>query len=168
MNMMASRLDDSRSKMAAALRAEKAQTGRAPDAYFYRSPLVYETELTELVFRSWLYAGHVSELASPGDYLLLEIGEDSLIIVRDDDGGIREHSGHQGRAAGHGDGVRDGHAHGPSPDELGHRDQRGDPRGCCRADHRAGAAPGDHLRRRHPEDGEILQLLSDDAESGGD
>lgn len=89
MNMMASRLDDSRSKMAAALRAEKAQTGRALDAYFYRSPLVYETELTELVFRSWLYAGHVSEVASPGDYLLLEIGEDSLIIVRDDDGGIR-------------------------------------------------------------------------------
>ncbi|MDH4040986.1 MAG: aromatic ring-hydroxylating dioxygenase subunit alpha [Gammaproteobacteria bacterium] len=89
MNMIASSVDDSRSRMAAKLRAELARPGHAVDAYFYRSPLVYETELTELVFRSWIYAGHVSEVANPGDYLTLEIGEDSLIIVRDDDGEIR-------------------------------------------------------------------------------
>ena len=89
MNMMVSRVDDSRARMAARIRTALTQRDRAMDAYFYRSPLVYETELTELVFRSWLYAGHVSELPSPGDYLTVEIGEDSLIIVRDDDGGVR-------------------------------------------------------------------------------
>ena len=65
MNMVVGRVDDSRSKLAAVLRTKMAQTGRALDAYFYRSPLVYETELTELVFRSWLYAGHVSAVHAP-------------------------------------------------------------------------------------------------------
>ena len=89
MKFIATDVDDSVAKLAEKLRVAALRPDHAIDSYFYRSHLVYERELRELVFRSWIYAGHVSELQNPGDYLLLEIGEDSLIIVRDDSGEIR-------------------------------------------------------------------------------
>jgi phenylpropionate dioxygenase-like ring-hydroxylating dioxygenase large terminal subunit len=88
MKFIATDVDDSPGKLARKLALEAERPDHAIDAYFYRSHLVYEKELSELVFRSWIYAGHVSEVAAPGDYLLLEIGEDSLIISRDEDGEI--------------------------------------------------------------------------------
>ena len=89
MKFIATDVDDSVAKLAEKLRVTAQRPDHAIDSYFYRSHLVYERELRGLVFRSWIYAGHVSELQKPGDYLLLEIGEDSLIIVRDDSGEIR-------------------------------------------------------------------------------
>jgi Rieske 2Fe-2S family protein len=53
------------------------------DPYFYRSQVVHQRELERILFRSWLYAGHVSQVAETGDYLLFELGEDSIIISRD-------------------------------------------------------------------------------------
>jgi Rieske 2Fe-2S family protein len=86
MKFIATDVDDSRARMAERLRAQAGHPGRALDNYFYRSHVVYDQELDKLVFRSWLYAGHVSELPDPGDYLLFDIGEDSVIIVRDQAG----------------------------------------------------------------------------------
>ncbi len=88
MKFIATDVDDSAGKMREKLEVAQAARGRAIDPYFYRSHLVYERELQELVFRSWIYAGHVSEVPRAGDYLLLEIGEDSVIIVRDGDGQV--------------------------------------------------------------------------------
>jgi len=88
MKFIATDVEDSAAKLAEKLRVAAQRPDHAIDSYFYRSHLVYEKELSELVFRSWIYAGHVSELKEPGDYLLLEIGEDSLIISRDDKGEI--------------------------------------------------------------------------------
>lgn len=89
MKFIATDVDDSATKMAQKLEESIANHGRAMDPYFYRSHLVYQRELDQLIFRSWLYAGHISEIPDSGDYLLFEIGEDSLIIVRDDDGQVR-------------------------------------------------------------------------------
>ena len=88
MKFIATDVEDSTSKLADKLRAAVRRPDHAIDSYFYRSHLVYERELGALVFRSWIYAAHVSELAAPGDYLLLDIGEDSIIIVRADSGEI--------------------------------------------------------------------------------
>ena len=88
MKFIATDVDDSPARLAEALREQHRHPGRALAAYFYRSHLVYEQELEHLVFRSWLYAGHVSEVPDCGDYLLLDIGEDSLIIVRGESGEI--------------------------------------------------------------------------------
>ena len=52
-------------------------------SYFYRSSLVYELELRDLIFKSWIYAGHISEIPNAGDFRLFNVGDDSLIIVRD-------------------------------------------------------------------------------------
>ena len=88
MKFIATRVDDSTEKIRQMVKAEQQRPDFAIDPYFYRSHLVYEKELTGIVFRSWLYACHVSEIPEPGDYRLLNIGEDSLIIVRGDDGEV--------------------------------------------------------------------------------
>ncbi|MBT5005054.1 MAG: Rieske 2Fe-2S domain-containing protein, partial [Halieaceae bacterium] len=88
MKFIATDVSDSLEKMADRLEESMANRGRAIDSYFYRSHLVYERELESLIFRSWLYAAHVSEVPSPGDYQLFEVGEDSIIISRDEDGEI--------------------------------------------------------------------------------
>lgn len=89
MKFIATDVDDSVDKLRARLGECRTHPGRAIDPYFYRSHLVYERELERLVFRSWIYAGHISEIPDCGDYLLLEIGEDSLILVRDESGEVR-------------------------------------------------------------------------------
>ena len=89
MKFIATDVDDSIEKIAAMVKAEQARPDYAIDSYFYRSHLVYEKELENLVFRSRLYAGHVTEVPNPGDYLLFDIGEDSVIIVRDKAGEVQ-------------------------------------------------------------------------------
>ena len=89
MKFIATDVDDSIEKIAAMVKAEQARPDYAIDSYFYRSHLVYEKELDNLVFCSWLYAGHVSEVPNSGDYLLFDIGEDSVIIVRDKAGEVQ-------------------------------------------------------------------------------
>lgn len=88
MKFIATDVSDSLEKMADRLEESMANRGRAINSYFYRSHLVYERELENLIFRSWLYAAHVSEVPNPGDYQLFEVGEDSIIISRDEDGEI--------------------------------------------------------------------------------
>ena len=56
---------------------------------FYCDPAVYREDLERIWLRSWLFAGHSCELAHAGDYLLVEPGSDSLLIVRDADGQLR-------------------------------------------------------------------------------
>ena len=86
MHLIATQVDDSLERMREKLAAERERPQHAMDAYFYRSHLVYERELDHLVFKSWLYALHSSEISEKGDYQLVDIGEDSIIVVRDDDG----------------------------------------------------------------------------------
>lgn len=83
MKFIATDVDDSVQKMREMLAKEKGRQDYAINPYFYRSHLVYQKELSALVFRSWIYAAHISELPNRGDYVLFEIGEDSIIIVRD-------------------------------------------------------------------------------------
>ena len=89
MKFIATDVDDSVARLTDKLAESQAHPGRAIDPYFYRSHLAYARELDQIIFRSWLYAGHISELPEPGDYLLFDVGEDSLIIVRDESGEVR-------------------------------------------------------------------------------
>ena len=89
MQTIATSVDDSFERMRARLQAEKARPHHAIDPYFYRSHLVHEQELEHLIFKSWIYALHASEIPNVGDYQLLEIGEDSIIVVHTEDGTIQ-------------------------------------------------------------------------------
>src|SRR4051794_2812276 len=52
---------------------------------FYSNELVYRAELERIWRGSWLFAGHTCEIANPGDYFTFSVGDDSLIIIRNDD-----------------------------------------------------------------------------------
>ncbi len=86
MHMIATDVDDSINKLKTKLAAETKKPNRAMDPYFYRSHLVHDRELEHIVFKSWIYALHESELPNSGDFQLLDIGEDSIIIARHTDG----------------------------------------------------------------------------------
>lgn len=70
-------------------------------ARFYHDPAIYEREKDAIFYRSWWFAGHVSQLANPGDYITTRIHEQHVVIVRDRGGEVRafynvcQHRGHE-------------------------------------------------------------------------
>ena len=56
---------------------------------FYTDPQIYQLELEQIIMRNWIFAGHQNELAEPGDFKVLKVANESTIIVRGQDGGIR-------------------------------------------------------------------------------
>ena len=63
--------------------------GFALDQRFYTDPGIYELELEKIIARNWILAGHVSELAEPGDFKVLDVARESAIIVRSREGAIK-------------------------------------------------------------------------------
>jgi p-cumate 2,3-dioxygenase subunit alpha len=55
----------------------------------YSDPELFEREQRRIFDRSWLYAGHESEVPQAGDFLTRRVGGRPLIIVRGNDGQIR-------------------------------------------------------------------------------
>ncbi|HIG60687.1 MAG TPA: aromatic ring-hydroxylating dioxygenase subunit alpha [Gammaproteobacteria bacterium] len=55
----------------------------------YLDPVVYQEELRNVWYRQWLYVGRADQLPRPGDYILQTIGDQSIIVTRSEDGGIR-------------------------------------------------------------------------------
>lgn len=51
-------------------------------------PDLHRAELDRIFTRCWVFVGHVSEIPTPGDYVLRYVGEDQFILVRDEDGEI--------------------------------------------------------------------------------
>ena len=49
---------------------------------FYQDNDIYLRELDRLFMKSWLYAGHLSQIPETGDYFLYELGNESVIIIR--------------------------------------------------------------------------------------
>ncbi len=66
--------------------------GRRPGftlpAPFYLSPDILSAD-TELIFgREWIFVGVTPQIPEAGDYITIDIGSQSVVIVRDDDMGI--------------------------------------------------------------------------------
>ncbi len=61
-----------------------------PQAYF-RDAALYQFDLERIWRRGWLFAGHACEIPQPGDYFLVPIDQDSIIVVRGSDGTIHAH-----------------------------------------------------------------------------
>ena len=62
---------------------------RSLAAHYYTDPAVFEAEQSGLFTRTWLFAGHASQLANPGDYFAFEVAGERLFSIRGQDGVIR-------------------------------------------------------------------------------
>ena len=63
-------------------------TKTLPQRYFV-SPGVFALEQEKIFSSHWLLAGHQSQIPEPGDYFLLSVGSESLIITHDQRSTIR-------------------------------------------------------------------------------
>ena len=58
-------------------------------ARFYLDPEVFEREKEAIFYRHWHYAGHLSQLEKAGDYVTLRIADESIFVMRGEDGTLR-------------------------------------------------------------------------------
>lgn len=63
--------------------------GHALPRELYTDPAVFERDLERMLLRHWFCAGHVASIPRPGDYLVVDLGLESLIIVRNAQGEVR-------------------------------------------------------------------------------
>ena len=66
----------------------KQKPGFSLPAYFFNSAVVYQSDLDKIIYKSWLYACHVSEIPEKGDFVTVKIDNSSVIITREKEGGI--------------------------------------------------------------------------------
>lgn len=69
-------------------------THRQPSAHsllgpFYSDPEIYQADLKSVWAKGWLFAGHDCEIPNPGDYFSLAVGDDSILVLRDEQGSLR-------------------------------------------------------------------------------
>ena len=68
--------------------AASRQTGRTLPRAFYHDPDVYRAEIEQIWRSGWIFVAHDCEIPTSGDYLTIEIDDDSLLVCRDDSGRI--------------------------------------------------------------------------------
>jgi Rieske 2Fe-2S family protein len=51
---------------------------------FYTSEVLFQEDIKRVFFQHWLFAGHASRLPENGRFFTLELGNESIIIIRDD------------------------------------------------------------------------------------
>ena len=62
--------------------------GHSLDAPFYTSPDIFAADMDAIFSRHWIYVGVEPDVPEPGDVMMVDIGKASILIARDDDGGI--------------------------------------------------------------------------------
>lgn len=52
----------------------------------YTDPSIFAEEVSKIWYRTWVFVGHESEVAQPGDYVRKRLGPQDVIMTRDRDG----------------------------------------------------------------------------------
>jgi phenylpropionate dioxygenase-like ring-hydroxylating dioxygenase large terminal subunit len=63
--------------------------GHALAREFYTDPVIFEHDMQRMLLKHWFCTGHVSSIARSGDYMVVDLGPESLIMVRTSSGDIR-------------------------------------------------------------------------------
>ena len=54
----------------------------------YTDPEIFELEMARIFGRAWIYVGHDSQVAAPGDYIATRMGRQPVVMVRHADGEV--------------------------------------------------------------------------------
>lgn len=68
---------------------ESCQPGFALPRPFYTREDIYQHDIRAYWNESWLWVGHISQIAETGDFFLFDYGTESLIILRDGTNNVR-------------------------------------------------------------------------------
>ncbi len=55
----------------------------------YTDPAIFERELERIHHRGWLFVGHASEVAEPGEFVTRRMGRQPVLLTRDEAGAVR-------------------------------------------------------------------------------
>ena len=64
-------------------------TNKTLSSKYYLDSNYYDKELKNILYRSWNYIGHTSQIKNSGDYLTATIGEENLVIIRTNSGELK-------------------------------------------------------------------------------
>lgn len=64
-------------------------TARDEDRRRYYDPEVLDREIDRVWRKAWVVAGHVNDIPKPNNFMKVDIGRDSVLIVRNEDGSLR-------------------------------------------------------------------------------
>ncbi len=64
-------------------------SGQPLESVLYTSPAVFDFDVTAVLARTWLFVATEAEVREPGDFVTVEVGPYSVIVVRDDDEVVR-------------------------------------------------------------------------------
>ncbi len=65
--------------------------GFALPRHFYASQAVFDHDIQRFWSHNWIWVGHISQVAEPGDFFVFEYAQESVIVVRDGEGQVRAH-----------------------------------------------------------------------------
>ena len=63
--------------------------GHSLEAPFYSDPQIFDLDLRGIFEAHWLFVAAEAEIPEPGDYVTVELGRYSVIVMRDDDEDVR-------------------------------------------------------------------------------
>ena len=63
--------------------------GRCLEAPFYTSNEIFDLDMSAVFAKQWIFVASDAELPEPGDFVTVEFGTYSIIVVRDDDDQVR-------------------------------------------------------------------------------
>ncbi len=49
-------------------------------------PELYELEMERIFAKTWVFLGHETEIPKSGDFMVRDLGSDSVLVTRDKDG----------------------------------------------------------------------------------
>lgn len=64
------------------------RSGHSLESDFYHSQAVLDVEMKAIFEREWVFAGNSSELKKAGDYITVNVGRNSVIILRKENGDV--------------------------------------------------------------------------------
>lgn len=68
---------------------ERRRPGYSLEAPFYLSDEVFQSDMRSIFGEHWIFVAVEPQIPEPGDYITVDLGRNSVLIVRDDDGAVQ-------------------------------------------------------------------------------